>query len=226
MEQETLHANKRVASGSRASKRLRREGRVPGVVYGTTVESQPIHVSSRDLYSVLHTQAGLNAIIELDVEGTPVLTVAREVQRHPVRGEIEHLDFIEVRMDQAIEAEVGVEYTGTPVGVIDDGGIVETIENSVTIRALPNAIPSSIEVDIAHLSLGDTLKGSDLPEIDGVAYDIDPDAPLLTVVTPAALIEETPDVLPEGMEGEEGEEASSEDAGAGAEAGHDDGDEG
>jgi large subunit ribosomal protein L25 len=142
------------------------------------------------------------------------------VQRHPVRGEIEHLDFIEVRMDQAIEAEVGVEYTGTPIGVIDEGGIVETIENSVTISALPNAIPSSIEVDIAHLSLGDTLKGSDLPEIAGVTYDIDADAPLLTVVAPAALIEETPDLL---LEGEEGEEGAAE-AGDGSD-GDDDGDE-
>lgn len=195
MQQENLQATKRVTSGTRASKRLRRDGRVPGVVYGTSVDSQPIHVSSRDLSAVLRTEAGLNAIIELDVEGDTVLTVAREVQRHPVRGEIEHLDFIEVRMDTAIEAEVGVEYLGVPIGVRDDGGIVETIENSVTIRALPTAIPSSIEVSIEHLALGDTLKGSDLPEIEGVAYEIDMDAPLITVVAPAAIVEETPELL-------------------------------
>ena len=76
MQQENLHATKRVTSGSRASKRLRRDGRVPGVVYGSTVDPQPVHVSSRDLYTVLHTEAGLNAIIELDVEGDSVLTVA------------------------------------------------------------------------------------------------------------------------------------------------------
>ena len=207
MQQENLHATKRVTSGSRASKRLRRDGRVPAVVYGSTVDPQPVHVSSRDLYAVLHTEAGLNAIIELDVEGDAVLTVAREVQRHPVRGEIEHLDFIEVRMDTEIQAEVGVEYTGIPIGVRDDGGIVETIENSVTISALPTAIPSSIEVSIEHLSLGETLKGSDLPEIDGVTYLIDTEAPLLTVVAPAA-VEAEAAVLLEGEEGELLDEAA------------------
>jgi large subunit ribosomal protein L25 len=213
MQQETLHATKRVTSGSRASKRLRRDGRVPGVVYGSDIGSQPVHVSARDLYAVLHTEAGLNAIIEIDVEGDNVLTVARELQRHPVRGDIQHLDFIEVRMDQAIQAEVGVEYTGTPIGVRDEGGIVETIEASVTISALPTAIPSQIEVDIAHLSLGDTLKVSDLPEIDGVTYSADADDPLLTVVAPAAEIVEEPLDMLEGdeIDGEGGAEADDAD---------------
>lgn len=213
MQQETLHATKRVTSGSRASKRLRRDGRVPGVVYGSDIGSQPVHVSARDLYAVLHTEAGLNAIIEIDVEGDNVLTVARELQRHPVRGDIQHLDFIEVRMDEAIQAEVGVEYTGTPIGVRDEGGIVETIEASVTISALPTAIPSQIEVDIAHLSLGDTLKVSDLPEIDGVTYAADADDPLLTVVAPAAEIVEEPLDMLEGdeIDGEGGAEADDAD---------------
>lgn len=206
MQQETLHATKRVTSGSRASNRLRNDGRVPGVVYGSTIDPQPVHVSARDLYAVLHTEAGLNAIIEIDVEGDSVLTVARELQRHPVRGEIQHLDFIEVRMDQEIQAEVGVDYTGVPLGVRDEGGIVETIAASVTISALPTAIPSHIEVDIAHLALGDTLKVSDLPEIDGVTYAADADDPLLTVVAPAAEVVEEPIDMLEGdeVEGEDG----------------------
>lgn len=211
MQQETLHATKRVTSGSRPSKRLRRDGRVPGVVYGSTVEPQPVHVSARDLYAVLHTEAGLNAIIELDVEGSAVLTVAREVQRHPVRGEIEHLDFIEVRLDTEIHAEVGITYLGIPVGVRDEGGIVETIENSITITALPNAIPSSIEVDIEHLGMGDTLKVSDLPVIDGVTYSADPDAPLLLVTAPAALLVEDIADLEAGEDIGDAEGASDED---------------
>jgi large subunit ribosomal protein L25 len=216
MQQETLHATKRVTSGSRASNRLRRDGRVPGVVYGSTIDPQPVHVSARDLYAVLHTEAGLNAIIEIDVEGDSVLTVARELQRHPVRGEIQHLDFIEVRMDQEIQAEVGVDYTGVPLGVRDEGGIVETIAASVTISALPTAIPSHIEVDIAHLALGDTLKVSDLPEIDGVTYSADADDPLLTVVAPAAeVVEESIDML-EGdeVEGEGGAASDAADDGS------------
>ncbi len=216
MQQETLHATKRVTSGSRASNRLRNDGRVPGVVYGSTIDPQPVHVSARDLYAVLHTEAGLNAIIEIDVEGDSVLTVARELQRHPVRGEIQHLDFIEVRMDQEIQAEVGVDYTGVPLGVRDEGGIVETIAASVTISALPTAIPSHIEVDIAHLALGDTLKVSDLPEIDGVTYAADADDPLLTVVAPAAEVVEEPIDMLEGdeVEGEGGAASDAADDGS------------
>ncbi|MFO7699324.1 MAG: 50S ribosomal protein L25, partial [Acidimicrobiia bacterium] len=205
-------ATKRVTSGSRPSKRLRRDGRVPGVVYGSTIEPQPVHVSARDLNAVLHTEAGLNAIIELDVEGSTVLTVAREVQRHPARGEIEHLDFIEVRMDTEIDAEVGIDYLGIPIGVRDEGGMVETIENSITISALPNAIPSSIEVDIEHLAMGDTLKVSDLPVIDGVTYAADEDAPLLIVTAPAALLVEAAEGLEAGETGDAAD-ASDEDEG-------------
>ncbi len=213
MQQETLHATKRVTSGSRPSKRLRRDGRVPGVVYGSTIAPQAVHVSARDLYAVLHTEAGLNAIIELDVEGSTVLTVAREVQRHPARGEIEHLDFIEVRMDTAIHAEVGIDYLGIPIGVRDEGGMVETIENSITITALPNAIPSAIEVDIEHLGMGDTLKVSDLPVIDGVTYSADGDAPLLIVTAPAALLVDTAADLESGEDTGAAADASDEDEG-------------
>ena len=206
MQQEHLQATQRVTSGSRASNRLRRDGRVPAVVYGKGVDPTAVHVSSQDLYTVLRTDAGLNAIIELDIDGgDTVLTVAREVQRHPVRGSIEHLDFIEVRMDTEIEAEVGVEYLGTPLGVREDGAIVETLQASVTISALPTSIPSSIQVSIEDLSLGDTLKVADLPSVEGVTYLADDDQPLLTVVAPAAEIEPEVEDLLEGEELAEGE---------------------
>lgn len=208
MSQETLRATKRTTQGTRASKRLRRDGRVPAVVYGADLDaSHPVHIDSRELYAVLHTDQGLNAIIEVDVDGEQVLTVAREVQRDPVRGDITHLDLIQVNLTIAIEAEVHIEYIGTPISVIDDGAIAETLENSVTIRALPNAIPSSIEVDVSHLALHDTLTVADLPVIEGVEYDAEPDHPLMTTLLPAAEVE--PEVVEtDMMEGEgEGEDA-------------------
>jgi large subunit ribosomal protein L25 len=213
MQQETLHATKRVTSGTRASKRLRRDGRVPGVVYGSSIEPQAVHVAVRDLYGVLHTEAGLNAIIELDVEGSSILTVAREVQRHPVRGEIAHLDFIEVRMDTEIDAEVSVEYIGVPEGVKEEDGVVETLEASVMISALPGSIPSHIEVNIEHLGVGDTLKIADLPDIDGVTYLADEDHPLLTVVIPAAIVEPVDEI--DMLEGDEVESEAGEEGGPG-----------
>lgn len=204
--QESLRATRRVTQGTRASKRLRKTGRVPGVVYGTTVaEPHAVHVDNRELSAVLHTSAGLNALIEVDVDGEQVLTVAREIQRHPVRGDIIHLDFIQVRLDTEIEAEVLIVYVGTPIGVIDEGGIAETVDLQITITALPNAIPTSIEVDISHLNLHDTLTVADLPVLEGVTYEANADDPLLTVVVPAA---EEVEEVEEDLEGEEGEEGT------------------
>ncbi len=202
MEQVTLSAERRVEKGSRVARRMRRTGRVPAVVYGRDLEPMSVSVNGRDLYRVLHTEAGANALIEVEVEGADtVLAVAREIQRHPVRGEITHLDLIKVSLDVAIEAEVGIDYIGSPLGVREDGGIVETIETSVVIEALPTAIPPSISLDISEMVVGDTLKIADLPTVEGVVYVDDEERPLVTVLAPRIIEEEVP------VEGEElGEE--------------------
>jgi large subunit ribosomal protein L25 len=188
-------------------------------VYGSDIDTIAIHVSERDLYAVLHTQAGMNAIIEVDVEGESVLTVAREIYRHPVKGDIEHLDFIQVSLDTEIEAEVAIDFLGIPFGVTEEGGIVQTIQPSITISALPNAIPSSIELDISAMDLHDTLTVADLPQIDGVTYVTEADYAVVTVSLPAAEIVEEPE-LEEGEEGLEGEEAAEgEEGDEGAEEG-------
>jgi large subunit ribosomal protein L25 len=219
MQQETLRALKRTVSGSRPARRMRRDGQIPAVVYGAGINTQEIAIERRSLIGVLNTEAGLNALINVHVEGgDEVLTVAREVQRDPVRGDITHLDFIKVSLDVAIDAEVGLEFTGTPLGVKDEGGFIETIENAVMISALPTAIPTSIAVDISELDIGDTLKVEDLPTIDGVTYLTEPDRPLVTVLLPSVVEEEVPEDLLEGEEGEEGE------VGEGAEGGDEGGD--
>jgi large subunit ribosomal protein L25 len=222
MEQETLRADRRETMGSRPSRRLRRDGRVPGIVYGSEIESIAIHVSERDLYAVLHSEAGLNAVIEVDVDGEAVLTVAREIYRHPVKGDIEHLDFIQVSLDTEIEAEVSIDFIGIPIGVTEEGGIVQTIQPSVSISALPNAIPSSIELDISAMELHDTLTVADLPEIDGVVYVTEAEYAVVTVSLPAAEIVEEPEVV-EGEEGLEGEEGIEGEEGAEEGTGEDEG---
>ncbi|MCP4308470.1 MAG: 50S ribosomal protein L25 [bacterium] len=185
MDQVTLRAHPRAVFGTRPTKRLRREGLVPAVVYGKDSDAKSITVDGRELYSVLHTEAGRNALINVEIEGgSEVLAVAREVQRHPVRGEIIHLDLIQISLDEKIAAEISVEYVGTPQGVIDDGGFVEAIAMTVNILALPTAIPGSIVMEISEMATGDTLKVSDLPEIEGVEYTDDIDRPLVTVLLP------------------------------------------
>ncbi|MEA2002368.1 MAG: 50S ribosomal protein L25 [Actinomycetota bacterium] len=221
MEQVTLRAQPRAAFGTRPSKRLRRDGFVPATVYGKTTETQSITVNGRELYSVLHTEAGRNALINVEIDGgDTVLAVAREVQRHPVRGDVIHLDLIQITLDVAIQAEVAVEYIGTPRGVIEDGGFVEAIANTVSIMALPTAIPDLITMDIEDMATGDVLKVADLPEIEGVEFIDDIDRPLVTVLLPrveeevATLTELDEDGEPieleEGEEGEEGEAPAEE----------------
>lgn len=205
MEQESLRAERRDTSGSRPSQRLRREGHVPAVVYGRGLAAIPVTVSGRELYAILHKEAGLNAIISLEVEDAPqVLAVAREIQRDPVRGTITHLDFIKVSLNEPINADVTIDFTGMPVGVKDGGGFVETIQTFVTISALPMQIPNSIEVDISHLDVFETVKVADLPEIEGVTYLTDPEHPLATVLLPS--------VAEERPAADEGEEGAAEEA--------------
>lgn len=227
MEQVTLSAERRTEAGSRPARRMRREGKVPAVLYGRDLDPTSVTVAGRELHAALHTAAGLNAIINVEVAGdSNVLTVAREIQRDPVRGDITHLDFIKVSLDVAIEAEVGISYVGTPVGVTDEGGVVETIETSVTVEALPTQIPPSIELDVSEMEVGDVLKIEDLPAIEGVTYVDDPERPLVTVLIPRIVEEEPEEVEGEEEleEGEEGAEAEAEEGESADEA--EEGDEG
>lgn len=211
MDQVTLRAETGREIGSRPARRLRRQGLVPAVVYGRGADTVSVAVDKRDLYQALHTESGANVLINLEVGKEKLLTVAREVQRHPVRGDITHLDFIRISLDEPIDAEVQIEFTGIPEGVRSEGGIVETVNTSIMVRALPTAIPSSIEADITELGVGESLKVSELPAMEGVEFLADPDMPLATIVLPAA-------VLVEAVEEEiEGEEIEGEEVGEAAE---------
>ena len=225
MSETNLKAEIRTALGSAESRRLRSTGHVPATVYGRDSDAQSVTVNARELYAALHTEAGLNAVISLEVEGTELTTLAREIQRHPLRGDITHVDFLRISLTEKVDAEVGIDFEGVPVGVRDEGGIVETIRASVNLQALPTAIPSGITLDISELTIGDVLRVSDLPAIEGVEYIDDPEASLVTVSVPAAVVaEEEDEELLGGEEGEEGEEGAGEAAeGAGEAAEGDDG---
>jgi large subunit ribosomal protein L25 len=201
MEQVSLRAETGRASGSRSSRRLRRTGKVPAVVYGRGLTAVPVAVDRRDLYGVLHTEAGLNAVINLQVSGDEYLTVAREIQRDPVRGEITHLDFLQISLDEAIQAEVGLDFAGEPVGV-RDGGVVEQVRTSVYVEALPMAIPSSISIDISELGIGESLSIGDLPELEGVSYVDDAELTLVTVIVPS-VVPTAEELEAEALEAEE-----------------------
>ncbi len=210
----------RPEKGSRPAGRLRRSGQVPAVVYGLGADTIPIAVNARELSHIL--AGGANTLITLKIDGDDALALARQVQRHPTRGEYLHVDFVRVRTDVAVAAEVPLHLTGEPKGVLD-GGLVEQLIFSLSIEAKPQDIPNAIEHDIAELEIGDQLRVSELALPNGVAATVDAELLVAQVVAPRIVVEEEIEGA-EGVEGEEGAEgeggaaeASSDDSGEGGE---------
>jgi large subunit ribosomal protein L25 len=205
MSEVTLRAETGRATGSRESRRLRKTGRVPAIVYGKSTDPITVAVDAHDLHMALHTEAGSNALINLDIEGQDVvLTMARVIERHPFRNEYRHVDFVTVALDETIHAEVVIHFEGTPVGVIE-GGVFSPSKTHDVVETLATSIPSGIELDISGVDVGGALRIADLPEIEGVLYIEDPETVLMSVTAPAAEIEEEPEELEgEELEGEEG----------------------
>lgn len=178
--------------GSSASRRLRAEGKVPGVVYGHGTEPVAVAVVGRELRTALSTEAGTNALLSLQAGGKTYLTVAREIQRHPVRGTVSHVDFQIVRRDEVIAADVSVTLVGEAIEVHHGDGIVDQQLFTLPVRAKPADIPTAIEVDIAGLTIGAVIRVGDLRLPEGVATDLDDEVPVVTGVPPRvqALAEE------------------------------------
>jgi len=200
MSQVSLRAEAGRATGSRESRRLRRTGRVPAIVYGKGIDPISVAVDAHDLHLALHTDAGANALINLEIEEHDVvLTMARIIERHPFRNEYRHVDFVTVSLDETVHAEVAIHFEGTPAGALE-GGVFSPQRTHVIVETLATAIPSFIELDVSAVEIGESLRIEDLPVIEGVVYIEDPEAVVMSVTTPAAEIEE-----PEDVEGEEGE---------------------
>jgi len=188
--------------GSRESRRIRRTGQVPAVVYGSDLEPIPVQVDAHDLHVVLHTEAGSNAIIDLEIDdGATLTTMARIIEKHPFRNEYRHVDFVTVDLSKKVSAEVALHFEGTPAGVLE-GGVFSPRRTHVVISVLPTEIPSFIELDVSAVEIGDSLRIEDLPEIEGVEYLEEADAVVMSVTVPAAEIEE-PEPEEELLEGEE-----------------------
>jgi large subunit ribosomal protein L25 len=226
MSEVTLRAETGRSTGSRESRRLRKTGRVPAIVYGKTMDPITVAVDAHDLHMALHTEAGSNALINLDIEGGDVvLTMARVIERHPYRNEYRHVDFVTVSLDETIHAEVVIHFEGTPVGVLE-GGVFSPSKTHVVVETLATSIPSGIELDISEVEVGGALRIADLPEIEGVLYIEDPETVLMSVTAPAAEIEEEPEELEgEELEGEEGAEGEEPDGQAEEAAGEAEGGE-
>jgi large subunit ribosomal protein L25 len=201
-----LMVQNRAILGSAESRRLRRQGLIPGVLYG---REQPVAISivERDLRSALTTRGGLNAVLDVVVDGGKThSSVLKEYQQDKIRGHITHVDLQEVRLDQPIHATVPVELHGEAVGV-KEGGVLTQVTSEVNVEALPMEVPEHLEADISGLQIGDTLRLSAIELPEGVTLLDDPDETVLASVTQPR-IEEEPEAEPE--EGVEGAEPAAE----------------
>lgn len=210
-----LHAVARPERGSRPSGRIRRAGRVPAVVYGLGEEATSISVGARELGHILAGEAGANTLITLDLDGEQHLTLARQIQRHPTRGDLVHVDFIRIRRDVAVTAEVPLEVTGEAPGT-RQGGILDQVLFHLTVEAKPADIPASIDVDAGALEVGDQIRVGELVLPPGVTTPQDPDD-LVVHVTVPRVVEEAEEPAAEGEEGEEPAGAPAAEAGEGSE---------
>jgi large subunit ribosomal protein L25 len=219
-----LAATPRSERGSRPAGRLRRKGLVPAVVYGLGNEPLTVTVPARELAHILAGESGANTLINLQCDGDSMLTLPRQIQRHPTRGELVHVDFIRIRRDVAVSAEVPLHLVGEPVGV-RDGGLLEQLVFSVTVEAMPGNIPVALELEVSELAIGDQRRASDLDIPGDVTTHLDPDTVVAQVAAPRVVVEE--EVEGEEVEGEEGEapaegaapEAPSSEASAGGDGG-------
>lgn len=234
----TLKASPRVREGSRSTQRLRKEGLVPGVVYGHGGEAKLFSVVDRDLRGVLNEG---NALFDLEIEGQQAVpVVVKEQQFHPVKGDVIHMDFLEVNLNEKIEAEVSLELEGTDQAPgVREGGVLEHVLREVTVEALPTEIPELLVVDVSGMEINDnvTLEAVVAPEGVTIVADEPSEVTVATLSPPrveeepepsaeeeAALVGEDgePIEAEEGAEGESSEEAGdgeSEDSGSGDEEG-------
>lgn len=214
----TLTATVGRTTGSRPSNRLRTEGQIPGVLYGLGKDAITLHVDRRSLRQALTTDASLNAIITLEVDGEEELCIVRELQRHPVRNDVTHVDFVRVDPNAEILVEVPLVLEGEAKEVLSEQGVVDQVHYTLSVYAKPNAIPNELTIDISDLKVGETITVADLTLPAGARTEVEPDEVVVTASVTRAAIEEV-----EVAEGAEAEAEAGE--GEGAEAGAGDADE-
>lgn len=206
MAEVALVADVRSDLGSSNSRRLRAAGRIPAVVYGHGTDPQAVSVNARELRAALNTDAGVNALINLDVAGKKQLALTREIQRHPVRNTVVHVDFQVVNRNEEITAEVPLAFVGEATKVTKMGGIVEHLLNSLTVTATPTTVPAHIEVDLSDLELEGTFRVRDIVLPNGVTTSVEGEEPVAVgKLTRAAMVSEESEA-----EGGEGEAAAAE----------------
>jgi large subunit ribosomal protein L25 len=185
----TLKATTGRKLGTGPSKQLRVAGQVPGVVYGLDADPLPVAVEWRPLREALTTDAGLNVLLDLDIDGDHALCIVKELQRHAIRGDVVHLDFLRVSADVEVSVDIPIILHGEALQVLRDNGTVDHVLFTLTVNAKPADIPNEITVDVSGLVIGDTIRVGDLTLAPGVSTDVDPEEAVVSAQVSAAALE-------------------------------------
>ena len=235
MSEIVLSADTTRKTGTRPSRRLRREKRVPAVVYGLSQDAVSIDVAWVDLREALTTDAGVNAVIHLEIGGEKQMSIVKDIQRHPVRRDVTHVDFLRIDPDQDVTVDVPLMMIGEAKAVTDADGMVDQNLFSLTVNAAPDSIPNELEVDISALTIGDSLRVADILLPVGVTTEVDPEEMVAVAMIPRSTLEaiaaeeaaaaEAEAVELEGAIDGDSDEASADDTGDDADDTGDDADD-
>ena len=216
-----LNTEEKTTIGSRSSRRLRRDGKVPGVLYGLGQDPEIFSVDYGELRGALTTDAGLNALIQLSINGTNQLTILKTLQRHPVKDEVIHVDFVRVDPKQELAVEVPIVLEGVAKKVTDQNGMVDQTMFSLSVLSLPDAIPNELTADVSELEINDAIRVSDVVLPEGVRTEVDPEEAIAVGTDTRSTMESIAaeeaseleaDEEMEGETSEETDEASTEDS--------------
>lgn len=196
----TLSASKRSDTGKGAARKLRAAQMIPGVIYGHNREPLALSMSSRELDRLLDRIAAETTVVELTIDGAMSRTLIREIQRHPFKREVLHVDFLELVAGEKVTVDLPIVLVGTPEGVRTSGGILDQILREISIEVDPVNMPSHIELDVSQLGINDSLHVSDLKVPEGVEILVDAESTVCVVAPPHA--EEAPPAPEAGAEGE------------------------
>jgi len=203
MSQTKLVATTGRLTGSSASRRLRAEGHIPGVLYGRGMSPVSVTVERRDLRLALSGPAGSNTVLALEVDGKSYPAVVKEMQRHPVKRTVSHIDFLQVNMNEEITVSVPLRLEGESKAVAATGGLIDPAVDTIEVLTTPNNMPNEFVIDITDMQPHDVIRLADVPMPDGVTAIGDPDMPVVTVLTNRASVETAAAAVAEGDEGGE-----------------------
>jgi large subunit ribosomal protein L25 len=181
-----VSAKNRTETGKNVNRRLRVEGLIPGVLYGSAKKPVAVSVSPKEIGSILKSKTGENTLFDLELDGSRRTVILKEFQLEPIKGSLLHADFYEVALDKVIQVNVHVELVGVPVGVKVQGGIVDWVTRELEIESLPRDIPEKITVDISNLEIGKHVRVADIQVPDKVKILTEPDIVIAHVVAPRA----------------------------------------